>query len=316
MRKRKPGFTLIELLVVIAIIAILIALLLPAVQQAREAARRTSCKNNMKQIALALHTYLDVTNGMFPRGAYVTRGRNCCCSNSDWGRGHTLHTMLLPFIEQTAAFEAYDCNIRCEQGVNAQVVGRRISTYMCPSAARFQPKTSMFNSGVKVHPHNYPGAGTLHGWAGCGRHGNRDINGVFSQRYGIAEENGNAADPNMRWAMVTDGTSNTMAFSETAQGLPTYVGGSLNATWSNYRGRGWADPFYNSTLISIGPSSTPNSLVSQYGGFNASNACSYHVGGVHVGFLDGSAKFVSDSINGQTWFCLGTPGGNDLVGEY
>ncbi|MDA1013183.1 MAG: DUF1559 domain-containing protein [Planctomycetota bacterium] len=313
-RAGRRAFTLIELLVVIAIIAILVALLLPAVQQAREAARRSSCKNNLKQIALALHNYLDMTGGTFPRGAYVARGRNCCCSNSDWGRGRTVHMMLLPYIEQGTLYKQLNFNVRVDQGANAGLIRTKISTYLCPSASGFQMQTSMFNGGVPVHPHNYPGAGTYHGWAGCGRHGNSTINGVFSQRFGIQEENGSAADPAFKLRNVTDGTSNTMCFAETAQGLPTYVSGALNAQWSNFRGRGWADPYYNSTLYSIG--STPNSLVSQYGGYNASNTVSYHVGGVNVAFLDGRVRFVNDNINGDIWYATGTPQRGEVVGEF
>ena len=315
-RTGRRAFTLIELLVVIAIIAILVALLLPAVQQAREAARRSSCKNNLKQIALALHNYLDMSAGTFPRGAYVARGRNCCCSNSDWGKAHTVHMMLLPYIEQNTLYQQLDFNVRVEQGSNRALVRTKISTYQCPSAAKFQMQTSMFNAGVPVHPHNYPGAGTYHGWAGCGRHGNSTINGVFSQRFGIQEENGGPADPAFRLRNVTDGTSTTMCFAETAQGLPTYVNGALNTTWSNWRGRGWADPFYNSTLYSIGPRSTPNSRVSQYGGYNASNTVSYHIGGVNVAFLDGRVQFMNDNINGNIWLAIGTPQRAEVVGEF
>lgn len=314
--KNRFAFTLIELLVVIAIIAILIALLLPAVQQAREAARRSQCKNNLKQIGTALHNYLDVTNDIFPRGAYVTRGRSCCCANADWGNAHTVHMMLLPFIDQANLYEELDFNVRVDQGVNANLVSTRIRTYICPSAPEPQLQTSMFNGAVQVHPHNYPGAGTLHGWGGCGRHGNTDQNGVFALRRGIQEENGNAADPRFKLASITDGTSQTMAFSETAQGRETLVGGSQSNTWANHRGRGWADPYYNSTLYSIGPLSTPNSTISQYPGYNASNATSWHPGGVHVLFCDGAVSFISDNIDGNTWHRLGTPRAGDLPGDF
>src|SRR5262245_14174517 len=128
-RRERPGFTLIELLVVIAIIGVLIALLLPAVQQAREAARRIQCTNNLKQIALASHNYHDA-NGVFPP---VRKG---CC----WG---TWNIFLLPYIEQTAAFNAWNTagnNVVGPDGthryfgvVNQTVANMNISAYLCPS---------------------------------------------------------------------------------------------------------------------------------------------------------------------------------------
>jgi prepilin-type N-terminal cleavage/methylation domain-containing protein len=305
------GFTLVELLVVIAIIGILVALLLPAVQAAREAARRMQCGNNLKQMALALHNYMDVTREALPRGAEVTRGTACCCSNAEWSMGHTVHTMLLPFIEQQPLYNQYNMNIPWNRQVPG-IISTKISAYLCPSAREQVPSNVdvyMPPGGIaqEEHPHNYPGAGTLHGWGGCGRHGSDIQNGIFSLRYGILEENGSRADTRRKLASVTDGTSNTMGFSETAQGKDTFVGGVLDPNYRKWRGRGWADPFYNSTLFSIGPLSTPNSKISQYGGWNAANATSFHPGGVQVAFLDGTVRFVAETIAQATWHALGTP---------
>lgn len=324
---RKKGFTLIELLVVIAIIGVLVALLLPAVQQAREAARRSQCRNNLKQIGLALHNYMDQTGGVFPRGAYVKQGLGCCCSNNDWYPGHTVHTMLLPFLDQGPLYNQYNFSTRFDNNLT-DVIGKKLPVYLCPSAAKATVQAATAGLGMasspypppattpSVAPHNYPGAGTLHGWGGCGRHGDSRQNGVFAQRWGIQEEGGGPADPAMTLQGVPDGLSNTMAFSETAQGLPTLVDGADNPTWADYRGKGWADPWYNSTLYSIGPLSTPNSRVSQYPGYSASNATSYHTGGVHVAFLDGRVQFISNNINGNTWFAIGTPQTRDIPGDF
>jgi prepilin-type processing-associated H-X9-DG protein len=207
--------------------------------------------------------------------------------------------------------------------MNVNVINKRIEAYICPSARRVQPQTAsnvtMLGVGTLypypspapiVFPHNYPAAGTLHGWAGCGRHGNNQQNGVFALRWGILEETGGPADPQIKLSSVTDGTSSTMAFSETAQGIPGTAGLGIDL-----RGRGWADPYYCSTWYSIGPLSTPNSRVSQYPSYNNSNAVSYHEGGVHVLFLDGSARFISENIDGNTWHRIGTPQTDDVPGE-
>src|SRR6187401_199882 len=103
--KKRSAFTLIELLVVIAIIAILIALLLPAVQQAREAARRTQCKNNLKQIGLALHNYVDV-HGLLPPGSTVLLQNGDMMTGTLFGHGWTWHASILPQLDQSTLFNA------------------------------------------------------------------------------------------------------------------------------------------------------------------------------------------------------------------
>ena len=130
MNPRRKGFTLIELLVVIAIIAILIALLLPAVQQAREAARRSQCKNNLKQIALALHNY-ESTYGTFPFGVLGTSG-----TSSNTNQLTTWQTLILPFADQTPLYNQYNFNVAFDNVINATNVIALIPAYKCASQTK------------------------------------------------------------------------------------------------------------------------------------------------------------------------------------
>ena len=307
---KNRAFTLIELLVVIAIIAVLIALLLPAVQQARAAARRSQCKNNLKQIGLALHNYISSAKDLLPRGAIHIQGQDCCCTADDAPsvNGHTVHTMLLPFLDQAPLFKKMNFNLPWSDPSNAAAIKTIIPGYICPSNVRTAPRTAA--NGGAVQPHNYPGAGSHHGWGWCGRHGSSTNNGVFSARWGIREMSGAPGDPILKISSIIDGTSTTMAFSEFAQGLNV-------TTWNNLDiGRGWGEPWFASTTFSVGPLSTPNSKISQYPNYNASNARSYHTGGVHVLFMDGAVKFVSSSINGAIWQALGTPLTKEPIGDF
>src|SRR5436190_3839452 len=145
-RCRRLAFPLIELLVVIAIIAILIALLLPAVQQAREAARRTQCKNNLKQLGLAAHNYESTFRSLPPGGTRPADSAITNGSNNNWGTNWA--TRLLPYFDQVAIYNQYDFNIEGRQGGNAALCAMTIVAMVCPRDS----------SGVPwIHPiHNYP----------------------------------------------------------------------------------------------------------------------------------------------------------------
>ena len=195
---RRRGFTLIELLVVIAIIGVLIALLLPAVQSAREAARRAQCTNNLKQIGLAMHNYHS-TNEVFPMGssrAPTPAGP----PNWAWWGDWSAHAMLLPYLEQQPLFAAANFDVTAmghdpAGQMNSTVVNTRLAGFLCPSDG---------NAGRNYTNSYYASAGTT-----THRHHHVDFTGVFARNvsYGIRD--------------ITDGTSNTIAFSEGLIARPT-----------------------------------------------------------------------------------------------
>jgi len=222
MRRRSQGFTLVELLVVIAIIGVLVALLLPAVQAAREAARRTQCTNNLKQIGLALHNYHS-THNKFPPGRmhpyfgdFAGSGMGQC-----WTGAISVHAHLLPYLEQAATFGGFDfSNSRvrvpplgppyCPQ--NLAIVNIRFPSFTCPSEARdpgsVPTNNYRYNYGVTFCP-AVPwstSSANQNPWsANCGSELDGTAGGLFSDKVqGIRD--------------VLDGTSNTAAFSERVLG--------------------------------------------------------------------------------------------------
>ena len=186
------GFTLIELLVVIAIIAILIALLLPAVQQAREAARRSQCRNNLKQLALAVHNYHE-TYLMFPRWSYPVNTPGQSWSMQHW-IGHTAMEMLLPYVDQESLYQQIRWDVRAEVDPNNVLFrGSRVPAYQCPS----QPAFNDGNYEKCYHTYSVSGGSSF-----VEATGNSDENGIFRRDRNVSERD------------VTDGMSNTFLLAE------------------------------------------------------------------------------------------------------
>lgn len=309
----RRGFTLIELLVVIAIIAVLIALLLPAVQQAREAARRAQCKNNLKQMALAVHNYNDTYN-MFPMGTHQFNHTGLVTSRGFMGWA----IAILPFIEQNTLYSRYNHNADSLSSTNQQVRESSIPTYNCPSDP---------NIGNKLTPATGACCDRLFATSSYrGVSGRSDGSGYFDDIAhipGIDRRNKGAltaiGDGNRqtRFADVTDGTSNTLLIGEGhTRTFPT-------------RGTFWAHTYTSYALgsITVGypvPSfgitdyETCDSTAAALGVSN--NACkrffgSMHVGGVQFARCDGSVSFISSSIDLVMLGGLATIGGGEVTIE-
>ncbi len=267
---KRQGFTLIELLVVIAIIAILVALLLPAVQQAREAARRSSCKNNMKQLGLAMHNYHD-THGVFPPGLITlpsTCGHPNFVNNRLWGWG----TMILPYVEQSALYDQLRPE-GCNNPLAAPdtlfngiaLLQQPIASFVCPSDAG-PPVNSFFGNYSKS---NY----------------------VISLQIG-----GNNTSVRMR--DILDGTTNTFLFTERALRLSPQgnrsVGGMI---WGRHN-----NTDAGSQLRANFPINTPHPTTDTGNPSGSDGNCirhgssSQHKGGAHFVMCDGAVRFVSENI--------------------
>lgn len=183
---KRRAFTLIELLVVIAIIALLIALLLPAVQQAREAARRTQCRNNLKQFGLALHNYHDL-HRTFPPGVVA--------ANGDFSNGlHSGLTLLLPQLERSAVYHNYNFDVAWSDPLNERATSTPIDSFLCPSSPGGLPQHGGFDRPAT----DYVFSKGTRAWL-C-------LNGV---RTGMFDVNSST-----RTRDVTDGLSNTFAMGE------------------------------------------------------------------------------------------------------
>ena len=288
----RRGFTLIELLVVIAIIAVLIALLLPAVQQAREAARRTQCRNNLHQLGLALHNYHD-THNCFPPGTVASRCDGSGGSDDEQEPGWTVLAMILPFVDETSIYNAcnFSLSTRGTPGEvsNSTAMGQIINQYLCPSDGSYT------KSSIYALSNYQPVAGTSDGYC---RYNHptyaRTYCGIFS------------ASSRVRIRDVTDGTSNTLAFGEARFDV-------LRTNHSGYCKWATANDLYNRTLRMT----DARHLLNPPGSWNQPELCfhSLHEGGGFFLFCDGQVRFLSENIATNVYAALGTRSRNELIDD-
>ncbi len=305
---KKRGFTLIELLVVIAIIAILIALLLPAVQQAREAARRTQCKNNLKQLGLAMHNYHD-THSMFAPGYFVAPPSAVYRS---------AFTMMLPYIEQNNVYNAIDHSVPMMNGppgYNATVQAQNvlmaatvIPAFLCASSIGnttddyFYPANGF---GPTVPPANCTWKGGRTDYSGT-----TGVRGVFGN---LAYNNNQGGDRHgslraaglggraSRMRDILDGTSNTFMFGERTGGVKLYYKNNvanLPAIVGLTNGGGWADAlafehWLQGSLYDGTANGGPCAMCTNIRG---NGFHSFHTGGCQFALCDGSVRFVSENV--------------------
>ena len=307
--RRRSGFTLIELLVVIAIIAVLIALLLPAVQQAREAARRTQCRNNLKQWGLAMQNYHD-SLGKFPIGSIsVPR--------------HTFVPSLWPYMDQAPLYNLYNMSAdfevapNCVSGTLNGVVAQQVPLYYCPSS---RSPAYWQGDGFWRCRVNY-----VVNW------GNNPIPHLASPPTPYLQapfgfNNDNPATPqNSSIRDLTDGTSNTLMMSENripgSDSEPDNRGDVINndPAWGAFAFMTINTPNSGTDIMNGGQGCGNNTILNAPCATGANvqlSARSQHVGGVHVLLCDGSVRFASNNISLAVWQALGSMNGGDIVGSF
>ncbi|WP_437230940.1 DUF1559 domain-containing protein [Planctomicrobium sp. SH661] len=310
-RARRQGFTLIELLVVIAIIAVLIALLLPAVQQAREAARRSQCKNNLKQLVLGLHNYHD-TYRVFPPGSFKI-GSTTAPSR---GTGLSFHASLLPYIDQAPLYSKFNFNA-IAWDTNRDLAVTPISVFLCPSGSvRYSNHPSELSSASsKLSTTHY--LGVLGPYGGSGTPVNPVTGSVYPY---TAEANygGYSSEGILVWGEsksmrdVTDGSSNTLLLAESSSNSLDMQSCCFR-TWM----RGTTDD--NSRPCITGARSiryAPNAATPVISSptFNHMMFNSGHTGGIQVGMADGAVSFLSDNIDMTVYRSLSTRSSGEVTG--
>jgi prepilin-type N-terminal cleavage/methylation domain-containing protein/prepilin-type processing-associated H-X9-DG protein len=294
-QRRRHAFTLIELLVVIAIIAVLIALLLPAVQAAREAARRVQCINNLKQIGLGTANY-ESSNGSFPPCTISRRNPK--------GDGTTLNDAspflrILPFIEFSATYAAYNVAFTSLDMSNLTVVTASISTFQCPSdpiaSSPVNLTSPMISNPAQTYGQRFGYYAAFPPGTWMAKIGSyQPVEGSFftPAYYGIYTPDTNNVTT---IAQITDGLSNTVAFSEQTFGwMPqTYrdANALLSMPWA-FGSDGAVDCMYPPNPRRYMSLTNFNTAVN-----SQSSASSLHPGGVNCGFADGSVRFIKDTIN-------------------
>ncbi len=329
------GFTLIELLVVIAIIAVLISLLLPAVHQARAAARRTQCKNNLKQLALAVHNYIDVAT-VLPPSACIDPAITATGNNGSWG----VHGRILPFLDQGNLYNSV--NLTEAWDFQSAIDGLKIPGYSCPSDPRSDESRDPGSGKVTLYPTSYGfNFGT---WF------------VYDPTTGDGGDGAFFPNARLPIAAFTDGASNTLMAAEVKAWTPyrrnagpptTTIPDTIAdaeaaiASGVQFKNTGhteWPDGRVHHHGFTT--AMNPNTATGCSDGTTTYSECdynswqegrnglagspsyaiitsrSYHAGVVQAALVDGSVRTISENIDRTTWRSLGTRSSGEIVGEF
>jgi prepilin-type N-terminal cleavage/methylation domain-containing protein len=311
-RFRSSGFTLIELLVVIAIIAVLLSLLLPAVQQAREAARRTQCKNNLMQLGVALNNYM-MAHGVLPPGTQNDKGP--IVSKEDGGYHMSWMAQILPYIEQQNAYDMIDFTQSVYAKVNLPVRQHFISIFRCPT----DPSPSQSGVGMTSY---------------CGIHND------FEAPIDVDQNGVLFLNSSIDYDQIRDGSSNTLYVVEAALSTGADLGW-MSGTRSSLRNLVVLKPGASATTSPTSAPSTPPKSEDFYSLHNTAmsngylnftqlgkevgtegnrefvgGASSYHTGGFHGLMGDGAVRFISNSVRPLTLRNLANRRDGELLEQY
>lgn len=283
----RSGFTLVELLVVIGIISILVGLLLPAVQAVREAARRTQCTNNLKQLGLALHNYHGVHREI-PQEEYfvgeIPVDEDFVGLSSAWTWG----TMVLPFVEQTALYNTFDTRFSPTDAMNIERIGTPLSVFRCPSevANRVELVADF----------------------------------LTFEEYSLSVDNyaynGEVPENGLKFGDVTDGLSNTFLLSETVYNSKLIPGGEFgrlslapSACVATLALKGWSDTHFTLSSVLTSRIVDPKDIF-------LGESSSYHTAGAHFVLFDGSVRFFAQTTSESMLEAFSSPQGGEVISQF
>jgi prepilin-type N-terminal cleavage/methylation domain-containing protein/prepilin-type processing-associated H-X9-DG protein len=307
----RPAFSLTELLVAVAIIGTLVSLLLPAVQQAREAARRSACQNNVRQMGLALHSF-EAARGYYPASGWTVASP----ANPD-GKFIGWRAFLLPYVEQIALYGAYDPTSHWWEGVNLQLADKRLKLFLCPSVG----ERALVTSAIAKPPR--PAMSFLQPLAGADYEALMGVQPVVNPAlYATSQANRSVLFRNAmtRAAEITDGSAQTILVVECGGRPLVFRGRTRRPDLANDQGQGWIDSESgfsfdgasdDGAFQGLGPQFTPRAINAT----NENEPYSFHAGGAYGLFADGHVAFISQAIPLELFAALSTRAGGESLAD-